>query len=82
MCISLPAKVVQINGIVAFVDYGNGLVEPVINNVDDVKEGDYVVVSYGMIVSKISNEEYIEMLNYEKEMRSLLENSLSSAFSK
>ncbi|QXJ35538.1 MULTISPECIES: HypC/HybG/HupF family hydrogenase formation chaperone [Saccharolobus] len=81
MCISLPAKVVQINGIVAFVDYGNGLVEPVINNVDDVKEGDYVVVSYGMIVSKISKEEYIEMLNYEKEMRSLLENSLSSASS-
>ncbi|WCM36417.1 hydrogenase maturation factor [Sulfolobus islandicus] len=81
MCISLPAKVVQINGIVAFVDYGNGLVEPVINNVDDVKEGDYVVVSYGMIVSKISKEEYIEMLNYEKEMRNLLENSLSSASS-
>jgi|Arccon2NAG2MetaG_1042262.scaffolds.fasta_scaffold00702_2 hydrogenase expression/formation protein HypC len=81
MCISLPAKVVQINGIVAFVDYGNGLVEPVINNADDVKEGDYVVVSYGMIVSKISKEEYIEMLNYEKEMRSLLENSLSSASS-
>ena len=57
MCISLPAKVVQIDGMIAFVDYGNGVIEPVINNVDDVNEGDYVVVSYGMIVSKISEED-------------------------
>jgi len=74
MCISLPAKVVQIDGMIAFVDYGNGVIEPVINNVDDVNEGDYVVVSYGMIVSKISEEEYKEMIEYEKQMRSLLLN--------
>ncbi|BFH73952.1 hypothetical protein SJAV_18960 [Sulfurisphaera javensis] len=72
MCISLPAKVVQIEGMIAFVDYGNGIVEPVINNEDDIKEGDYVVVSYGMIVSKISEKEYLEMIKYEKEMRELL----------
>lgn len=72
MCISLPAKVVQIDGMIAFVDYGNGIIEPVINNADDVNEGDYVVVSYGMIVSKISEKEYKEMVEYEKQMRSLL----------
>lgn len=75
MCISLPAKVVQIDGMIAFVDYGNGVIEPVINNVDDVKEGDYVVVSYGMIVSKISEEEFKEMIEYEIEMRRLLSSS-------
>ncbi|MBB5254476.1 HypC/HybG/HupF family hydrogenase formation chaperone [Sulfurisphaera ohwakuensis] len=75
MCISLPAKVVQIEGMIAFVDYGNGVIEPVINNVDDVKEGDYVVVSYGMIVSKISEEEFKEMIEYEIEMRRLLSSS-------
>jgi len=72
MCISLPAKVVQIDGMIAFVDYGNGIIEPVINNADEVNEGDYVVVSYGMIVSKISEKEYKEMIEYEKQMRSLL----------
>jgi len=68
MCISLPAKVVQIDGMIAFVDYGSGTIEPVINNADDVNEGDYVVVSYGMIVSKISEKEYKEMIEYEKQI--------------
>ncbi|QIW23911.1 HypC/HybG/HupF family hydrogenase formation chaperone [Sulfolobus sp. S-194] len=75
MCISLPAKVVQIDGMIAFVDYGNGVIEPVINNADDVKEGDYVVVSYGMIVSKITEKEFKEMIEYEIEMRRLLSSS-------
>lgn len=76
MCLSFPARVVQVNDIVVFVDYGNNHIEPVINSTnEELKEGDYVIVSYGMIVSKISEEEYKKMLNYESELKRALENT-------
>jgi len=77
MCISLPAKVVQVEGMVAFVDYGDNNIQPVIVSVDDVKEGDYVVVSYGMIIEKIDEKEFKEMLEYEMQLRQLISSSSS-----
>lgn len=76
MCLSFPARVVQVNNMVVFVDYGNNHIEPVINSTnEELKEGDYVIISYGMIISKISEEEYKEMLNYESELKRALENT-------
>ena len=77
MCISLPAKVVQVEGMVAFVDYGDNNIQPVIVSVDDVKEGDYVVISYGMIIEKIDEKEFKEMLEYEMQLRQLISSSSS-----
>ncbi|MEJ2776038.1 hydrogenase maturation factor [Sulfolobus sp. SCGC AB-777_L09] len=77
MCISLPAKVVQVEGMIAFVDYGDNNIQPVIVSVDDVKEGDYVVVSYGMIIEKIDEKEFKEMLEYEMQLRQLISSSSS-----
>lgn len=72
MCISLPAKVVQVGDMIALVDFGNGEPTPVLNNADEeIREGDYVLVSYGMIVHKISEEEYLELINYERQIREL-----------
>ncbi|AOL15424.1 hydrogenase maturation factor [Sulfolobus sp. A20] len=68
MCLSLPAVVVQSEGMVVFVDYGNGNIQPVINTEVDVKPGDKVIVSYGMIISKISEEEFKELQQIQKEM--------------
>jgi hydrogenase expression/formation protein HypC len=74
MCLSFPARVVSVEGQIAFVDYGNGAIEPVIvNGFDDVKEGDPVVVSYGMIMEKITEEEYAEMLRYQQELMRALQ---------
>ncbi|ARM75351.1 HypC/HybG/HupF family hydrogenase formation chaperone [Acidianus manzaensis] len=76
MCLSFPAKVVDIQDLIVFVDYGNNTIEPVINNmVDDLNPGDYVVISYGMIIQKISKEEYDEMIKYETEMAKVLANN-------
>jgi hydrogenase expression/formation protein HypC len=77
MCISLPAKVVQVEGMIAFVDYGDNNIQPVIVSVDDVKEGDYVVVSYGMIIEKIDEKEFKEMLEYEMQLRQFISSSSS-----
>ncbi len=73
MCLSLPAVVVQSEGMVVFVDYGNGNIQPVINTEVDVKPGDKVIVSYGMIISKISEEEFKELQQIQKEMVSYFE---------
>jgi hydrogenase expression/formation protein HypC len=72
MCLSLPAIVVEEGDMIAFVDYGNGHIEPVLTNDIDVKKGDYVIVSYGMIISKITEEEFKEMLSIENELARVL----------
>jgi hydrogenase expression/formation protein HypC len=72
MCLSFPAKVVDVQEFIVFVDYGNNTIEPVISNVEDLKPGDYVVVSYGMIMEKITEEEYKEMIQYERELAQVL----------
>lgn len=75
MCLSFPARVVDVQDFLVFVDYGDNRIEPVINNmVEDLKPGDYVVISYGMILQKISKEEYEEMMKYEQELARVLEN--------
>ncbi|EZQ01967.1 MULTISPECIES: HypC/HybG/HupF family hydrogenase formation chaperone [Acidianus] len=74
MCLSFPAKIVNVQDFIAFVDYGNGIVEPVILNGVEVKEGDYVVVSYGMILERIDEKEYKELIEYEKEIVKAIEN--------
>lgn len=78
MCISLPARVVQVGDMIALVDFGNGEPTPaLINANEEVREGDYVIVSYGMIIQKISEKEYLELLNYERQIRELTLASLS-----
>ncbi|PVU74504.1 hydrogenase maturation factor [Acidianus hospitalis] len=75
MCLSFPAKVINVQDSIVFVDYGNGIIEPVLaNGFEDLKPGDYVIVSYGMIYEKISKEEFDEILNYEKEINSVIRN--------
>lgn len=78
MCISIPARVVQVGDMIALVDFGNGEPTPaLINTNEEVREGDYVIVSYGMIIQKISEKEYLELQNYERQIRELSLASLS-----
>jgi len=78
VCISIPARVVQVGDMIALVDFGNGEPTPaLINANEEVREGDYVIVSYGMIIQKISEKEYLELLNYERQIRELSLASLS-----
>ncbi|BCS93144.1 HypC/HybG/HupF family hydrogenase formation chaperone [Metallosphaera javensis (ex Sakai et al. 2022)] len=75
MCLSFPARIIQVADPIAFVDYGNSIIEPVLlNGFEDLKEGDYVVVSYGMIMEKISEEEFKEILKYEEELARVVQN--------
>lgn len=67
MCLGVPAKVVEIKGISAIVDFGgvrrevSTILEP------DVRIGDYVIVHAGAIISKIDKDEAYEMVKVWKE---------------
>lgn len=72
MCLSFPARVVEVEEFIVFVDYGGGRIEPVISNGFELSKGDYVMVSYGMIMEKINEEEYNKTMSYSQEIAEAL----------
>ncbi|MHA1590545.1 MAG: HypC/HybG/HupF family hydrogenase formation chaperone [Candidatus Njordarchaeales archaeon] len=63
MCLGVPAKVLKVDDHKALVDYGGGI-KKIVDAflVPDIKPGDYVIVHAGAIISKISEEDYREMI--------------------
>lgn len=58
MCLAIPAKVVQVqDGDMAVVDLGGVRKEISLALVDDVAEGDYVIVHVGYALNKLDPEE-------------------------
>jgi hydrogenase expression/formation protein HypC len=68
MCWGVPGKVVKIEGYSAIVDFGGGSRREVLLVVDDVKEGDFVVVHAGAAIEKIGRDELEELMGYYVEM--------------
>ncbi|MCX8152408.1 MAG: HypC/HybG/HupF family hydrogenase formation chaperone [Archaeoglobaceae archaeon] len=74
MCWGVYGKVLEVHGERAYVDFG-GVVEEVVSVVDELVPGDYVVVHAGMIISKLSEEEFLGSFKYIYEMaKKLVEN--------
>ena len=67
MCLGVYGKILNINGDLATVDFGGGLVKQALVGVEDAAEGDYVVVHAGIIVSKINRSEFTEIFKYLEE---------------
>ncbi|MCS7109112.1 MAG: HypC/HybG/HupF family hydrogenase formation chaperone [Sulfolobales archaeon] len=61
MCWGIPGKVVEVSGMYAKVSVGGALIDAVLG-VDDVAVGDYVMVHAGLVVGKLSREEFVESL--------------------
>ena len=68
MCLSIPAKVVDINGMVADVSVGGTVFKAGLQMVEDVKIGDYVLLHTGFAIQKISEEEANETLRLLNEI--------------
>ena len=68
MCLGIPAKVVSVSELTAIVDFGGVRKEVNAILVPDLKEGDYVVVHAGSIISKISEQEAKAMIEIWEEM--------------
>ncbi|MHA1341560.1 MAG: HypC/HybG/HupF family hydrogenase formation chaperone [Promethearchaeota archaeon] len=77
MCLAIPGKVLEINGINALVDFDGVKRNVVIGLTPSVKEGDYVVVHAGYAIQIVDEEEAknsiaiwqqaVEELNLDKE---------------
>jgi hydrogenase expression/formation protein HypC len=68
MCLSIPGKIIKINADIAEVSVGGTIVKVGMQMVDNVKEGDYVLVHAGFALQKIDEKEALETLQLFREM--------------
>ncbi|MEA3496815.1 MAG: HypC/HybG/HupF family hydrogenase formation chaperone [Bacteroidota bacterium] len=71
MCLSIPAKVLEINGEVAKVTLGGTEYNASLQLVEDVKIGDYVLIHTGFAIQKLSEKEAQETLKLFNEFEEL-----------
>jgi len=62
MCLSIPSKVISINGNKAIVSVGDTEYEASIELVEDISVDDYVLLHTGFAIQKISEEDAQETL--------------------
>jgi hydrogenase expression/formation protein HypC len=68
MCLSIPGKVISIEGDIAKTSVGGVIIKAGLHMVDDVKIGDYILIHTGFALQKISEEEAQETLKLLKEL--------------
>ena len=73
MCLSIPAKVIKIDGDMAIVSVGGAEYNASIQMLTDVNVGDYILLHTGFAIQKIDEEEAIETLKTFQEFSNLNE---------
>jgi hydrogenase expression/formation protein HypC len=63
MCLAIPAKVMDLNGDKANVDFGQGVLREVNVSLVEAKVGDYVLVHAGYAIQVIEEQEAKETLS-------------------
>ncbi|MCS7125880.1 MAG: HypC/HybG/HupF family hydrogenase formation chaperone [Aigarchaeota archaeon] len=67
MCWGVYGKVVEVVGENVKVDFG-GVVKEVFSAVDELSPGDFVIVHAGIVISKLSEEDFLDSFKYVKEI--------------
>ena len=68
MCLSIPAKIVEITGDIAKVSVGGTIFDAGLQLIEDVKVGDYILLHTGFAIQKISEKEALETIRLLEEM--------------
>jgi len=68
MCLAIPAKVIEVSGTTAKVDFGEGVLREVNISLVEAKVGDYVLVHAGYAIQVLSREEALETLRLWREI--------------
>jgi hydrogenase expression/formation protein HypC len=71
MCLSVPVKILTIEGDMAEVSAGGTVFKAGLQLLEDVKPGDYVLLHAGFAIQKITGEEASEISDILKEIDSL-----------
>jgi hydrogenase expression/formation protein HypC len=72
MCLSIPAKILSINGSMAEVSAGGSVFKAGLQMIEDAKPGDYILLHAGFAIQKLSEEEAAETLRIIEEMNNSL----------
>jgi hydrogenase expression/formation protein HypC len=62
MCLSLPARVLEVEGDMAAVSVGGAVFRAGVQMVEDVMPGDYVLLHAGFAIAKMKEDEALETL--------------------
>lgn len=76
MCLSIPAKIISINGDIAEVSVGGTIFIAGLQLVENVKVGDYILLHAGFAIQKISEEDADETLKLLKEMHDAMNDTV------
>jgi hydrogenase expression/formation protein HypC len=68
MCLSIPAKILSIEGTTARASVGGAIVSTSLLLVDDVNVGDYILIHTGFALQKISAEEALETIRIIRDL--------------
>lgn len=68
MCLSIPSRVISIDGNKAIVSVGGTEYEASLQLVENIKVDDYVLLHTGFAIQKISEEDAQETLNLIREL--------------
>uniref|UniRef100_UPI0032175E52 HypC/HybG/HupF family hydrogenase formation chaperone n=1 Tax=uncultured Draconibacterium sp. TaxID=1573823 RepID=UPI0032175E52 len=68
MCLSVPAKILSVEGDRARVSLGGAEYNAALNLVDNVKVGDYVLLHSGFAIQKIDEKEAMETIRLLNEV--------------
>ena len=72
MCLSIPVRIVSIDGSMAEVSAGGTIFKAGLHMIEDAKIGDYILLHAGFAIQKISEKEATETLEILKEMNDSL----------
>jgi hydrogenase expression/formation protein HypC len=72
MCLSIPARIVSINGEMAEVSAGGSIFKAGLHMIEDAKPGDYILLHAGFAIQKISEQEAVETLRIIDEMNNAM----------
>ncbi|MFH0926123.1 MAG: HypC/HybG/HupF family hydrogenase formation chaperone [bacterium] len=62
MCIGIPGEVLEVNGQIAQISVGGVIKEVLLDLVEDITIGNYVIIHAGFAIQKLDKDEAIETL--------------------
>ena len=68
MCLSLPAKILSVEGDMAEVSAGGAIFNANVSMIENPRAGDYILLHAGFAITRISDKEAAETLRLIKEM--------------
>jgi hydrogenase expression/formation protein HypC len=72
MCLSIPAKIISIDGTNAEVSAGGAIFSAGLQMIEDARVGDYILLHAGFAIQKINEKEAEETIRLFEEMNNSL----------